>query len=104
MNDCLFCKIIGGDIPAEKVFGDEECIAFKDINPQTRVHLLIVPRKHIPTIAEMEDSDEPIMGHLIGVAKKLAAENECPGYKLQFNVGKAGGQEVFHIHMHLMGS
>ncbi len=104
MQDCLFCKIINKEVPSEIIYEDDLCIAFKDINPRARVHLLIVPRKHIPTIADLEEGDEALMGHLIGVAKKLAEKNECKSYQLLFNVGREAGQIIFHVHLHLMGN
>lgn len=103
MQDCLFCKILNKEVDSEIVYEDDLCVAFKDINPKSRVHLLVVPRKHIPTIADLEEGDEKLMGHLIGVAKKLAEENECNGYQLLFNVGREVGQIIFHVHLHLMG-
>ncbi|MFC1600132.1 HIT domain-containing protein [Patescibacteria group bacterium] len=103
MNDCLFCKIIGKEIDSEVVHEDDTCVAFKDINPKSRVHLLIVPRKHIPKISDMEEGDEQIIGHLIKVAKDLAEKHDCKGYQLLFNVGKEAGQIIFHVHLHLMG-
>jgi len=103
MSECLFCKIINKEVDSEIVYEDDICVAFKDINPKARVHLLIVPRKHIPTIADMQEGDEVIMGHLINVAKNLAEENECNGYQLLFNVGREAGQIIFHVHLHLMG-
>ncbi len=102
-SDCIFCKIIAGDIPSEQVYSDETCIAFRDINPRARVHILILPTKHIPTVKDLQEGDEAIMGHLIAVARDIAAKEGLNGYQLQFNVGKEGGQEVFHIHLHLMG-
>lgn len=99
----LFQKIMDGDIPGDIVHEDEHCFAIKDIHPKAPVHLLVIPRKPIPTVADLAPEDEPLMGHLIFVAKKLAEEFECEGYRLQFNVGKRGGQEVFHIHLHMMG-
>lgn len=102
-SDCLFCKIINGEIPSKTEYQDEICFAFHDINPKERVHILIVPRKHIPTIKDIEEGDEKIMGHLIKVAKEIAKKNNLEGYRLQFNVGEKGGQEIFHIHLHLMG-
>jgi len=80
------------------------CVAFPDINPQARVHILIVPLKHIPTIKDLEAGDDQIMGHLIKTARDLAQKEGLDGYRLQFNVGKAGGQEVFHVHLHLLGN
>ncbi|MFC1655260.1 histidine triad nucleotide-binding protein [Patescibacteria group bacterium] len=103
MDDCLFCKIISKEIDSEIVHEDEICVAFKDINPKARVHLLIVPKKHIAKISDLEEGDEKIMGHLIKVAKDLAEEFECKGYQLLFNVGREVGQIIFHVHLHLMG-
>lgn len=103
-EDCLFCKIIDKKIPSEIVYDDERCVAFKDINPKARVHLLLCPRKHIPTIADLEEGDEKLVGHLVKVAKELASKNNCKGYQLLFNVGREAGQIIFHVHLHLMGA
>lgn len=102
--DCLFCKIIAGDIPSKMVHQDAVTVVFPDIHPKARVHLLIVPKKHIPTIADLEDGDEKIMGHLMRIAQKVAHDQQLSGYRLQFNVGKDGGQEIFHIHCHLLAN
>jgi len=104
MTDCLFCKIVNKVVDAEIVYEDDVCVAFNDINPKARVHVLIVPRKHISTIADMEEGDEVIIGHLVKVAKQIAQEQKCKGYKLLFNVGREAGQIIFHIHLHLMGN
>lgn len=101
-SDCIFCKILNGDIPSEFIYEDEVCVAFADINPKAPTHLLIVPRKHIHSVAEMEEGDEKIVGHMVRVAREIAAGKGLSGYKLQINVGKDGGQEVFHIHIHLI--
>ncbi|MBU1445931.1 histidine triad nucleotide-binding protein [Patescibacteria group bacterium] len=104
MTDCLFCKIINKVVDSEIVYEDDICFAFKDINPRARVHILIVPRKHISTIADMEEGDEQIIGHLVKVAKEIAEKEKCKSYKLLFNVGREAGQIIFHIHLHLMGN
>lgn len=104
MGDCIFCKIISKEMLSEIAYEDEFCAAFKDINPKARVHLLICPKKHIPTIADLEEGDEKIIGHLVKIAKELAKKNSCKGYQLLFNVGREAGQIVFHVHLHLMGS
>jgi histidine triad (HIT) family protein len=101
----LFTKIIEREIPAEIVYKDDKVTAFRDINPQAPVHVLIVPNKELPGVNEMEDEDEALLGHLFTVAKKVAkkegiAEN---GYRLMVNCGRHGGQEVPHLHMHLFG-
>jgi len=103
MEECIFCKIRDKELPSAIIHEDEHCLVFKDRFPQAPVHLLLVPKKHIPTIADMEDGDEKTIGHLIKVAKELAVKQNLKGYKLQFNVGKDGGQVIFHVHMHLMG-
>jgi histidine triad (HIT) family protein len=102
MKDCLFCQIIAGVIPKEFVYQDEEAVAFRDLNPQGKTHLLIVPRKHISSIKEMEEEDQSLIGHLFWVAKKLAEKENLVGYNLVFNVGEEGGQQIFHLHLHLL--
>jgi histidine triad (HIT) family protein len=104
MTDCIFCKIIAKEIPASMVFENEEVIAFEDINPKARHHVLIVPKKHIPTINDLDESeqDELLVANMILIARELAKEKELEGYRLQFNVGRSAGQEVFHIHLHLI--
>lgn len=102
-QDCLFCNIIDKKIPGKIEYEDERCIAFYDIHPKSRVHLLICPKKHIPTIADLEEGDEKVIGHLVKVAKELAVKHDCKGYQLLFNVGKEAGQVIFHVHLHLMG-
>lgn len=101
--NCIFCKIIEKQIPATFLYEDSQVIAFDDINPKAPVHILVVPKKHIPTVSDIDDLEEVLMGHMIKVARDLAKENRCEGYRLTFNVHEKGGQEVFHIHMHLMG-
>ena len=102
MNDCIFCKIIGGEIPCKFLHEDDKSVVFNDLHPKDKTHLLIVPKKHILSIAEMEDGDEKIVGHLVHVAQKLGKEMGLTGYKLQVNVGRDGGQEIFHLHVHLL--
>lgn len=104
MEDCVFCKILNKEIPSEFLYEDPNCIVLKDINPKAETHLLIVPKKHIPTIMDMKAGDEKIIGHLVSCAKKMGEKLNLPGYHLQINVGKEGGQEVFHIHMHMMSN
>lgn len=104
--DCIFCKIIKGELPSEKLFEDEEIIAIKDISPKAKTHLLIIPKKHIPTINDLneDEADEILVGKMMLVARDLAKEKELSGYNLQFNVGKSAGQVVFHIHLHLLSN
>jgi histidine triad (HIT) family protein len=103
MTDCLFCKIVKKEAPSDIVYEDDSFIAFKDINPKAEVHLLIVPKKHIASIKEIEEEDKELIGGLFLIAKKLAQERELKGYKLIFNVGREGGQIIDHIHLHLLG-
>lgn len=102
MDDCIFCKIIARQIPCEFLYEDDVCVIFRDIHPKAKTHLLIVPKKHIVSVAEMEDGDEKIVGHLVRCAKNIAGKLSLFGYQLQINVGKDGGQEIFHLHVHLM--
>jgi histidine triad (HIT) family protein len=103
--DCLFCKIIAGEIPAKVIYQDENVVAFDDINPQAPHHKLIIPRKHIATINALEATDNELVGHMVQTAKKLAAELKIAdeGYRLVFNCNPGAGQTVFHIHAHLLG-
>lgn len=100
----LFEKIADREIPADLVYEDDLCIAFRDISPQAPTHILIVPRKPIPTLDDLEPEDEQLVGHLFVVAKKIAAqEGLSNGYRTVFNCGESAGQTVFHIHLHLLG-
>jgi histidine triad (HIT) family protein len=104
-SDCIFCRIISDKSPSTIVYRDDQVIAFLDIHPAAPVHILIVPRKHITSINEIESGDETLIGHLFTVAKSLAAENEISesGYRLIINTGPNARQAVFHIHLHLLG-
>ena len=105
MADCLFCKIRDDQIPSKKVHDDELCFAFRDINPQAPTHILVVPKKHIATLNDVVAEDAPLLGHLYVVAKKLAADEGHAevGWRAVFNVNRAAGQTVFHIHLHVLG-
>lgn len=104
MEECLFCKIIKGEIPSEKVYEDDEILAFKDINPLAPVHILVIPKKHIETADDIEEIDEPIIGKIFTVIKKIAKENNLEnGYRIINNCKEDGGQEVKHLHFHLIG-
>jgi len=105
MNDCLFCKIISKEIPSDCVYENENIYAFRDINPQAPVHILIIPKTHISTINDVDDNQKLLVGEIFLTSKKLAekegiAEN---GYRTVFNCNKNGGQQVYHIHLHLLG-
>lgn len=103
MQDCLFCKIINGDIPAQKLYEDEQVIAIKDINPKAKVHFLVMPKQHISSVSEITGNDEQLIGHMINVGKIVAKEQGLKGWKMLFNVEKAGGQVIFHVHLHVLG-
>lgn len=101
---CLFCKIANREIPADIVYEDEAFMAFRDINPQAPTHILIIPKSHVPTINAIDASDAQLPGNMILIARQIAFDNqfEEDGYRLVFNVNRNGGQEVYHIHLHLL--
>jgi histidine triad (HIT) family protein len=102
--DCLFCKIVAGTIPASRVYEDESCIAFPDINPQAPTHLLVVPKEHIASQAKAVAEHTPLLGHLMSVAANLARTHALEkGYRVVVNTGNDGGQTVHHLHLHLLG-
>jgi histidine triad (HIT) family protein len=102
---CLFCNIIDKSIPATILFENEHLLAFKDINPKAPHHFLVIPKRHIETIADTRKEDEQILGQMVLTAKELALQSGFsePGYRLVFNVNPAGGQEIYHIHLHVLG-
>lgn len=104
MEDCLFCKIIKGEIPANKVYEDEEILAFYDINPQAPIHILVIPKKHITSLAHMEKEDEAIVGKIYGVINKIAEDKgfKEDWYRVVVNCGKNAGQTVMHLHFHIL--
>lgn len=103
MANCLFCRIRDGEVPSKKVYEDEHVIAFHDIYPKAPLHVLIVPRKHIATINDMEAGDAELVGRLFLAAKKIAADaGYGDGYRVMMNCGEKGGQVIFHMHLHLM--
>ena len=105
MDECLFCKMIAGDIPADVVYQDDDVLAFRDINPQAPVHVLIIPKRHISTLNDLASEDAALIGKLSLAAAKIAAQEGIAesGYRTLINTNREGGQVVFHIHMHLMG-
>ncbi|HUS19991.1 MAG TPA: histidine triad nucleotide-binding protein [Terriglobales bacterium] len=104
MSDCLFCKIIAGQIPSKKVYEDDKVFAFEDIEPQAPTHVLLVPKKHIVGLKEATPEDAEILGYLQLVAAKLGHERKIEdGYRTVYNVGPKSGQSVFHLHLHLIG-
>jgi histidine triad (HIT) family protein len=104
VEDCVFCKIINKEIPSKQEYEDDLCLAFHDINPRSKTHILVVPKKHIPTMKEVEDNDKDIMGNMLIIAKNLAKKFNLEDYKILISTGKKGGQEVFHVHLHLMSA
>lgn len=103
--DCLFCRISSGEIPADIIYENSELMVFKDINPQAPFHLLVIPKKHIASINDADEQDEQLLGRMILAAKSAAQASgiEESGYRLVFNINREGGQEVYHIHLHLLG-
>lgn len=103
-QDCLFCKIVAGELPSDEVYSDEHLYAFRDINPVAPSHVLIVPRRHIPSLREVEDGDTELLGHMLLAASKIAEQENLPnGYRVLTNSGPDSGQVVLHLHFHLIG-
>ena len=105
MSDCVFCKIIKGEIPTEFLYQDEEIVVFRDINPKAPVHILIVPKKHIEKLQEVSDNEKGLLGQMLLVAQKIAEREKIAksGYKVVVNCGEGAGQIVPHLHIHLLG-
>ncbi len=101
---CLFCRIIEGTLPSQAVYQDDQCFAFRDINPQAPVHVLVIPRKHIGSLAEVQKEHQPILGHLLWAANEVAQMNGLSnGYRTVISTGRDGGQTVDHLHLHVLG-
>ena len=105
MSDCIFCKIINKEIPSTVVYEDEEILAFRDINPVTPIHVLVIPKKHISNLNEVEPKDEAVIGRIYTVIKEIAKKEGIAekGYRVIVNCGEDGGQEVQHLHFHILG-
>ncbi|MDR0602450.1 MAG: histidine triad nucleotide-binding protein [Treponema sp.] len=104
MSDCIFCRIAAGEIPCEKIYEDPDMLAFRDITPQSPVHFLVIPKKHIKSLMETEKRDGPLLGKLLFKAGELAAEQGCQkGARFVLNCGSDGGQTVDHLHIHVLG-
>ena len=102
--DCLFCAIIKGEIPSSKVYEDDTCYAFLDINPQAKVHALIIPKEHLSSLDEVNEKNAPVIGHIMAVIPKIAAELGLgDGYRVVTNIGENGCQAVKHLHFHILG-
>jgi len=103
--DCIFCQIAAGKIPSEILYQDEEVIAFRDINPVAPTHLIIIPKRHIPSLTHLSEAEIPLIGHMVNIANQMAKGEGIAesGYRLAINCGKEGGQLVPHLHLHLIG-
>lgn len=104
MSECLFCKIINKNIPAKIIYEDNDLIAFNDINPKALIHFLVIPKLHIASMLELEEQHQEVMGKIMLKANELAKTHNLEGYKVQINTGIKGGQEVFHLHVHVLGN
>jgi histidine triad (HIT) family protein len=107
-HDCLFCKIAAGEIPSAKVYEDDDFLAFKDIHPAADTHVLVIPRKHVPTLSNCTESDAPLLGKMMVLVARLAEQLGCAytggetGFRTVINTGPGGGQEVYHLHAHIL--
>ncbi len=104
MEDCIFCKIIKGEIPSNKVYEDDEILAFHDVNPAAPIHILVIPKKHIKSLVDLQKDDEELIGKIYGIINKIAEEQgfKDDGFRVIVNCGKNGGQEVMHLHFHIL--
>ncbi|MEB3334898.1 MAG: histidine triad nucleotide-binding protein [Cyanobacteriota bacterium] len=102
-SDTIFARILRGEIPCQSVYSDELCLAFRDVNPQAPVHVLVIPRKPIPSLAEAEQEDQQLLGHLLLVAAQVARQEGLAGWRTVINSGEEAGQTVFHLHVHVLG-
>ncbi len=105
MTNCIFCKIVSGDIPADKIFENDHVIGFRDLNPQAPTHVLVIPKRHISTINDLNDEDKSLIGEMYLAAQQIAADEGLAerGYRTVMNCNEEAGQTVFHIHLHLLG-
>lgn len=104
MQDCLFCRIVRGEVPAAIVHEDEWVLAFKDIQPQRPVHVLVIPKKHITSLADATEADTEVLGRMLVLANRIAVDQgSTDGFRSIINTGRVGGQEVMHVHMHIVG-
>ena len=104
MSDCIFCKILAGEIPCKKVYEDDDVLAFHDIHPIAKVHFMLIPKKHMDSLAHCESTDQAVLGKILLLAPKLAKEQGLDsGFRTMINTGRGGGQEVFHLHVQVFG-
>ena len=101
--DCVFCKIAGGEIPTDKIYEDEDIIAFNDLDPQAPIHFLVIPKKHITSLATLDEADSALISQIMLTIAKLAKEKDLEGYRVVTNIGEEGGQSVPHLHFHVLG-
>lgn len=102
MSDCLFCKIIAGDIPSKKVYEDELCYAFYDIDPQAPTHFLVIPKEHIQSVSQISEANQAVVGHIFAVIARLSKELGLESYRVVSNIGDQAGQSVLHLHFHVL--
>jgi histidine triad (HIT) family protein len=102
-EDCLFCRIVAGQLPCDRVHENDEVLAFKDIHPQAPFHCLVIPKMHVATLNDFAPEQAALIGRLLLTAKRIAAEHGLPGYRVAMNVNREGGQVVFHAHLHVLG-
>jgi histidine triad (HIT) family protein len=104
-DDCLFCKMATGDVPVEKVYDNAKVFAIRDINPRAPVHILVIPRRHVPMVSDLQRDDAELLGEMFVAANAIARQEglDASGYRLAFNAGNDAGQSVYHIHMHVLG-
>lgn len=104
MTQCIFCRIVAGEVPSRKVYEDDEILAFHDINPAAPMHVLAIPKRHIETLAHAGPEDEAVLGRILGLTGRIAREQGSPdGYRTIVNTGRVGGQDVYHLHVHVIG-
>ena len=102
MSDCLFCKIVAGEIPSKKVYEDNLCYAFYDVDPQAPTHFLVIPKAHISSVSSIDESNEAVVGHIFAVIARLARELGLDSYRVVSNIGQQAGQSVLHLHFHVL--
>ena len=104
MEECIFCRIVGGDIPASKVYEDQDFVAFHDMHPAAPIHILLIPKLHIASLDEVNETDQLLLGKMLWLVPQLAKQQGCEnGFRTIINTGRVGGQEVFHLHIHIIG-
>ena len=101
--DCIFCRIVAGELDSQKLYEDDEILAFRDVHPKAPLHGLVIPKRHIATLNEFSDDDDALLGRLMLVAKNIARAHDLEGYRVAMNVNRLGGQIIFHAHLHILG-